>query len=223
MASLAWVVVVPVKPAAHGKSRLAGLLTDVERADLVRAMALDTIAAARSTAGVRRVVVVTADEPLRDALSAAGPSEVPVEVVDEPDRSPDPLNAALRAGAAASRRREPGAAVAALLGDLPGLRADDLAQALRAAARHPRAFVTDAQGAGTTLLAVAPGTDLDPRFGRGSARAHAAAGSVELDVPPASTLRHDVDLPEHLRAARVGTGPRTAAWLARAAAAGRLR
>ncbi|MDM7856040.1 2-phospho-L-lactate guanylyltransferase [Cellulomonas alba] len=224
MTSLGWVVVVPVKPAAHGKSRLAGLLTDDDRADLVRAMALDTIAAARSTVGVRRVVVVTADDPLRRALVAASDeAEAPIDVVDEPDPSPDPLNAALRAGAAAGRRLEPDAAVAALLGDLPRLRADDLAEALHAAAPHLGAFVADAQGTGTTLLAVAPGAELDPRFGAGSARAHAAAGNVELDVPRTSTLRHDVDVPDDLRAAQeLATGPRTTAWLARAAAVGPL-
>ena len=45
-AAVRWVVVVPVKPAADGKTRLAGVLSASAREALVRAMALDTIAAA---------------------------------------------------------------------------------------------------------------------------------------------------------------------------------
>jgi 2-phospho-L-lactate guanylyltransferase len=215
VAQVEWVVVVPVKPAARGKSRLAGLLTDDERADLVRAMALDTIAAARAASGVRRVVVVTADGPLRDALRAQdGP---PVTVVDEPAPGPDPLNAAVRAGADAARRLEPDAGVAALLGDVPALEPDDLAAGLLEAARHERALVADAAGTGTTLVTAAPGSGLEPRFGTGSARAHVEAGHVRLRVPESSSVRHDVDVPADLRAVEQrGAGPRTSAWLARA-------
>jgi len=217
-----WVVVVPVKPAAQGKSRLAGLLTDDERADLVRAMALDTIAAARSASGVRRVVVVTADEPLREALGAAGGQ--PGTLVDEPATGPDPLNAAVRAGADRARRLEPDAGVAALLGDVPALEPDDLATALRDAAGHERSFVADASGTGTTLVTAAAGRDLDPYFGAGSARAHAGAGHVALAVPAGSSLRHDVDVPADLRAVEQrGAGPRTSAWLARNRQAGTAR
>jgi 2-phospho-L-lactate/phosphoenolpyruvate guanylyltransferase len=211
--SLAWVVVVPVKTAALGKSRLAEVLADDERADLVRAMALDTIAAARAAAGVRRVVVVTADEPLRRALAAQAGG--PVTFVDEPAASADPLNAALRAGADEAHRLEPDCGVAALLGDLPALRPDELAAALRGAGTG--AFVPDAAGSGTTLVAAGPGATFDPHFGRESAAAHAEVGYAELPLPASSTLRRDVDVPGDLRAVDVlGAGPRTAAWLDRA-------
>ena len=73
-----WVVVVPVKPAADGKTRLAGVLSASARERLVRAMALDTIAAALATPGVVRVVVVTADVPLRTLLAQS------VDLVDDP-------------------------------------------------------------------------------------------------------------------------------------------
>src|SRR3954453_2091881 len=53
------VVVVPVKPASEGKTRLAGVLDPADRASLARAMALDTIEAAAATPGVARVLVVT--------------------------------------------------------------------------------------------------------------------------------------------------------------------
>jgi 2-phospho-L-lactate guanylyltransferase len=218
--SFPWVVVVPVKPAARGKSRLAEVVPDDERAELVRAMALDTVAAARAAAGVVGVVVVTADEPLRSALAHG--NGAPLVLVDEPRPGPDALNAALRAGAERARGIRPGAGVVALLGDLPALRPDDLAAALDAAATQRSAFVADAAGTGTTLLAVRPGEPLAPRFGAGSARAHRDAGHVALPVPAGSSLRQDVDVPDDLREVeRRGAGPATAAWLERTSAVDR--
>jgi 2-phospho-L-lactate guanylyltransferase len=82
------------------------------------------------------------------------------------------------------------------------------------AARAPgtgRAFVADATGAGTVLLAAPPGALLEPCFGTGSAAAHAASGAVEL-VGGWPSLRHDVDTPDDLAGAFVlGVGAHTAA------------
>jgi 2-phospho-L-lactate guanylyltransferase len=109
--------------------------------------------------------------------------------------------------------------LAALAADLPALRPDELARALRAAA-HPRpgsgprrGFVPDAGGTGTTLLAAPPGVPLAPRFGPGSAARHAASGARRLDGDWPS-LRRDVDTAADLAAAeRLGLGPSTAARL----------
>ncbi|MGN8246776.1 2-phospho-L-lactate guanylyltransferase [Cellulomonas soli] len=203
-----WVVVIPVKDARHGKTRLGAALDAASRAALVRAMALDTVEAAAACARVARVLVVTADEPV--AAQAVG---VPgVEVVREPPHAGarSGLDAAALAGAAAARHGGP-VSVAVLLGDVPALQSDDLAQALTAADAHPRALVVDATGTGTTLLAVGPHVDLDPRFGLGSAVAHQHLGHVPLDLPPDSRLRQDVDVPADLVAiARMPLGRRTA-------------
>jgi 2-phospho-L-lactate guanylyltransferase len=214
-----WVVVVPVKTAAAGKTRLAGVLPESHRQALVRAMALDTVAAAVAARGVVRVLVVTADEPVRDALpdGADAVAEPPASASARELGSPEPgLDAAVLAGARRATELDPGAGVAVLLGDLPALRPDDLAAALDLAARHERAVVADADGTGTTLLTVAPGTLLRPRFGAGSAAAHESLGHVRLDVPATSSLRRDVDVPADLEAAARGAGPRTRAVLATA-------
>ncbi|WP_456786559.1 2-phospho-L-lactate guanylyltransferase [Cellulomonas sp. P5_C5] len=196
-----WVVVVPVKPAADGKTRLAGVLSASARERLVRAMALDTVAAAVATPEVLRVVVVTADVPLRTLLAGT------VDLVDEPGGG---LNGAVRAGVDRAEGRREGVAV--LLGDLPALRPDDLADALGMASAHERAFVADADGTGTTLLAALPGVALDPAFGPGSAAAHELAGHVRLAVVGTSTVRRDVDVPDDLvEVARLGVGPATRA------------
>lgn len=211
-----WVVVVPVKVATEGKSRLAGVLDDRVRVALVRAMALDTIDAALAATLVGHVLVVTADPVLTAAEGQFG-------VVPEPDGSGptgpgavSPLNTAVLAGVAAARSRVPGAPVAALLGDLPALRPDDLDEALALAGSIPRGFVPDAEGSGTTMLTAGRAESPTPYFGAGSARAHEQAGHVLLAVPRASTLRRDVDLPADLEEiAALELGPRTGALLAR--------
>lgn len=204
-----WVVVVPVKDARQGKTRLGAALDADARADLVRAMALDTVQAAVTCERVARVVVVTADD-----VVAAEASRVPhVSVIGEPPHAGQRsgLDAAALAGAAEARR-DGSVPVAVLLGDVPALRSEDLAEALTAADGMARAVVTDAAGSGTTLLTVAPETPLDPRFGLGSAYAHQHLGHVPLDVPQGSTLRQDVDVPDDLAVvSRLPLGPRTAA------------
>jgi 2-phospho-L-lactate guanylyltransferase len=119
------------------------------------------------------------------------------------------LNAALAEAADHAAQNWPDDGVAALVGDLPALRPDDLAAALAAAAQHPRSFVPDAHGTGTTLLSALPGIALAPAFGADSAARH-APGAVALEA--AAGLRHDVDTADDLRAAvTLGLGPATAA------------
>jgi 2-phospho-L-lactate guanylyltransferase len=77
-----------------------------------------------------------------------------------------------------------------------------------------RAFVADATGTGTTLLAAAPGVELAPAYGPRSRQSHLASGAAEL--PGAPGLRLDVDTPEDLQAAvRLGLGAATAAVVRR--------
>jgi 2-phospho-L-lactate guanylyltransferase len=192
-------VLVPVKDLGSAKSRLRGALPGVPHADLVLALVLDTLAAALACPAVAGVLVVTSDEAV-----AAAARDVGAKVV--PDAPAAGLNPALAHGAAVAGRGP----LAALAGDLPALRGDDLAAAL--AAVTARAYVPDAAGTGTTLLAAPPGVPLDPRFGPGSARAHAESGAIAL--PAVASLRHDVDTAADLAAAALlGLGPRTAALL----------
>lgn len=212
-----WVLVVPVKDARRGKTRLADVLEPAARAALVRAMALDTVEGVLGAERVARVVVVTAD-PEVATTAAALPR---VRVLPEPaasvdDRGWHALNRAVAAGVAAARAEAPAAPVGVLLGDLPGLDPDELDAALAAAEAHPLAVLPDAEATGTTLLTATHGTTLHPRFGGGSAAAHAGAGHVVLDLPDASTLRYDVDVPADLdELVARGVGGRTGALLRR--------
>jgi 2-phospho-L-lactate/phosphoenolpyruvate guanylyltransferase len=201
-----WSVVVPVKRLDVAKTRLydAGRPRPGHQ-ELALALALDTVGAALSAAA--RVLVVTDDPAAATAVRALGA----LVVGDEPDAG---LNPALTHGAARAARLAPADGIALLSADLPALRATELAAALAAAGAHPRSFVSDADGTGTTLLAARPGTAPAPRYGPGSAAAHRASGAVELSGRWPS-LRHDVDTPAGLTAAAgLGLGPATARWTA---------
>lgn len=199
-----WHVVVPVKPAAAGKSRLGD--PGADRVALARAIALDTIEAASACAAVARVLVVTSDPETAAAVGSLSRTEL----VDD---TADGLRAAIALGLDAAGRT---ADRAVLLGDLPALRPVELGHALALAATAGRAFVADADGIGSALATARAGLDFEPRFGADSAAAHRAAGFTELRLPADWGLRRDVDTRAHLDAAARGAlGPRTAALLAR--------
>lgn len=193
-----WTVVIPVRALPEAKSRLLATTADPDgHRRLVEALRADTRAAAEAAGEVARVLLVS-DRPGVD----------PDALVQ---REPG-LNAAVREAAAHAAATWPADGVAVLLGDLPALRPEDLDTALVAAAAHPRAYVADVEGTGTTLLTARPGVVLAPAFGPGSAERH-GAGAVRLDAAPG--LRRDVDTAAELREAReLGVGPATAAVLA---------
>jgi 2-phospho-L-lactate guanylyltransferase len=192
-------LVVPIKRLDRAKSRLRGAVPADQHAELVLALLLDTVTAAISADGVRRVLVVCEDERVPAALLGTG-----VECVDE--RGLPGLNAALAFGA--ESLRTPAGTVGALQADLPALRPADLSAAIEEAAGR-RACCADRPGTGTTLLLAAPGEPLGPRFGPGSAAAHAATGAVRVGAAIPS-LRCDVDTESDLGvAAALGLGVAT--------------
>jgi 2-phospho-L-lactate/phosphoenolpyruvate guanylyltransferase len=188
-----WTVLVPLRALPSAKTRLARDLSTEQHAELVAAIRTDTLAAVRASEPVARVVVVG---------DVAGPGVTLVQ-------HSGGLNGALRDGWAFATRRWPEDGIAALVCDLPALRPAELSAVLDRAAVLSRCYVPDADGTGTTLLAVTRGTDLDPRFGLGSAARHAASGAVAVAAGPG--LRQDVDTVEDLAAASgLGLGERTA-------------
>lgn len=194
-----WHVVVPLKSADVGKSRL-GI-----DADAVRALGVATVLAAAAARRVAEVVVVTADARVAELLSG-----VPrVRVVHE--TAARGLRAAIAKGLASIPSGRPRAV---LLGDVPALRAADLSVVLAAAGRHPRSYVVDAAGTGTTLVTARPGATWLAAFGRASASRHRALGLHRLPVSIASSVRHDVDTPHQLARARAMAASTIAAVVA---------
>ncbi|MFC9508624.1 2-phospho-L-lactate guanylyltransferase [Streptomyces sp. NPDC057002] len=204
-----WTLVVPLKPLAQAKSRLADTADDGLRPGLALAFAQDTVTAALACPAVRDVAVVTDDARAGRELAVLGAAIIP----DEPGSG---LNAALAHGAGIIRSTRPGSPVAALNADLPALRPPELTRVLDAASEFPRAFLPDAAAIGTTLLAAAPGRELLPAFGTDSRARHRASGAVELGLADVDSVRQDVDTGDDLRnALALGVGPHTAAAAAR--------
>ena len=181
-----WTVIIPVKALPNAKSRLAAASPDgATHGRLVTAMRRDTAHAARNAATVARVLVVAdrSGDPTADLVQTA-----------------PGLNEGVSEAASFAAQRWPADGIAALVGDLPALRPQELAAALADAADHPRAFVPDAAGTGTTLLTARPGVPLRPTFGRGSAARHARHAVAVAGGPG---LRTDVDTPEDLSQAEL--------------------
>jgi 2-phospho-L-lactate/phosphoenolpyruvate guanylyltransferase len=197
-----WTVVVPLKPPAIGKSRLAVLAED--RPGMARAIAQDTLAAACACHRVDEVVVVSADRSW----------ELPEGARLVPEPRPTTIDDAVARGLDTVSGQAPRAV---LLGDLSGLDAGDLAEALDAADHLDRGLVRDVEGTGTTLVTARAGIPLVTAFGPASALHHRHLDYVDLPVRGSSTLRRDVDTADHL----AGTlGPRAsslvrAVWLPR--------
>ncbi|GAA1476097.1 hypothetical protein GCM10009623_05430 [Nocardioides aestuarii] len=193
-----FVVLVPVKSPALGKSRLQ--VPDHLRPGLAAAFARDTVAAARRTPGVAEVVVVTADPEVTAHARRHG-------LATEPDAHG--LNGSLVAAARSTRLRHPDGLPVALCADLPCLRPADLAAALDEGGADGSWFVADADGHGTTTYA-APYDAFAPQFGVESRAVHLAAGALEV-TGDLATLRRDVDDEHALAAAlRLGVGAFTA-------------
>lgn len=202
-----WTVVIPVKSLAEAKSRLA------DGVDAPSALALaflgDTLEAVAAAPAVVRIVVVTSDP-----VAAATAAEHGAVVVD--DRGHPGINAAAAAGAEAARAD--GTAVAVIVSDLPCLTPRALATVLELADGHPRSFLADRDGSGTTMWLAGPDQPVGSRFGAESRAAHRADGVVDLvDQHPEAVAallpaRTDVDTVAALeQALAVGVGPRTRA------------
>jgi len=202
------VVLLPVKPPARGKSRLSRFsgLPDAVRRQLAEAFALDTAEACLAASSVGAVLAITDDAQFSKELTSLG-------CVAIPDGVGNDLNGTLVQAAAEATRRWPDLVPVALAGDLPALRAADLDAALSSVPIGRPAYVSDAEGVGTTLFTAAL-EEFAPRFGEGSRAAHDEAGALPV-AGDLSTLRRDVDaLPDLREAIALGLGPRTATVVA---------
>jgi 2-phospho-L-lactate/phosphoenolpyruvate guanylyltransferase len=201
--SAGWTVLIPLKPPAIGKSRLAVPTRD--RPGLARAIALDTLDAACACPQVSEVVVISSDPSWVLPRRARLVLEPRTTTIDE----------AVALGLRTVTDRSPRAV---LLGDLSGLDPADLVEALGVARGIDRGLVRDVEGTGTTLVTARPGVPLDTAFGSDSARHHRGLGYVDLPIDRSSTLRRDVDTVDHLawslgpRASSMVRSARAAAW-----------
>lgn len=187
-------VVVPVKPFTLAKRRLAGVLSEAERALLARAMLCDLLALLARCSRVSGVLCVTREAAV-DTLAA----QVGAEVL--PEAQAGLSNSVLQAARHLTARGQ--SSMLILPTDVPLATSDEVDMVI---AKHGWApavtLVSDEDGYGTNALAVSP-PDLMPfRFGRHSYVAHrdaALALGARVQTLRAPGLALDVDTPEDIR------------------------
>jgi 2-phospho-L-lactate guanylyltransferase len=200
--------VVPVKTLAASKSRLLPHLGADGARRLCLAMLGDVLEALARVPQLARVAVVTPD-----AAVAAAARESGAEALLRPDPG---LNPAVEA-AAAELAPGPEDGVLVVLGDVAGVRGEDVAALLEAAPSRGVALAPSNDG-GTAALLRVPRDVIPAGFGPGSAKVHRSlaerAGVVFREVPLPS-LAIDLDEPEDLETFLCGdgSGPRTRALL----------
>jgi 2-phospho-L-lactate guanylyltransferase len=180
------VIAVPVKALSRAKSRLAPILSPLERAAITLAMLEDVLDAALGVPGWD-VWVVSPDEA---ALEIAVRRGVRPVLEHKP-----PLAAAIRQ--VEEEATEHGApALAILPADLPLLQPGELAGALQTLG--PVVASPATTGGGTNLLLRRPPRAIPARFGPDSFRKHeqsARSRGLPLSVVEAPGLAFDLDVP----------------------------
>ncbi len=195
MSAATWAIV-PVKPLAAAKQRLAPVLPPAVRRELVLAMLKAVLGAAAAARGVHKILVVTPDANVAELAMTRD-----AQVLRE--RRARGLNAAVRAGLAAAAAA--GARRALVLpADVPLVSAEELGSLLLSAAVGAEARVTlvpAADGEGTNGLLLAPPQVMEPAFGPGSYVRHlsqALAKRLDVEVLHLAGLAADIDQPRDL-------------------------
>lgn len=186
--------IVPVKPLRLGKSRLSGVLSDNERADLNRTFLEQTIDVLRYTPAVSQILVVS-----RDPLALAIARELGARTVLE-DGNPNLNSALTRATMLARNYATRGVLV--LPADLPLLTKEDLLLFFEHIYKPPCVVITpDRHENGTNALLMAPGGLIKYDFGKGSFHSHcelARNAGARLEIVRNQHIELDLDTPDDL-------------------------
>jgi 2-phospho-L-lactate guanylyltransferase len=186
--------IVPVKPLRHGKSRLAEVLSQDERADLNQRLLVHTLDTLGIIPEIDQVLVVS-----RDPAALALARDHGARTVQE--NGSNELNLALTRATVVARSYITGS-VLILPADLPLLTPEDVRAMLDKASNPPVVVVTpDRHRLGTNALLVSPVGLIEYEFGPGSFQRHcqrALEKGARLEICELSSLALDVDMPEDL-------------------------
>jgi 2-phospho-L-lactate guanylyltransferase len=193
----------PSKPLALAKSRLARILSDADRRALCYAMFHDVLDCLGRARHVDAVAVVTADRRLLDL--AARMRALPID-----EEAPRGLNAAAALGT--TRCVERGAtSVLIVLSDLPLVTTEEVDALYADLPQGPHVRVARShEGFGTNALLRVPPEVISTRFGGRSFQDHVAAAAdaevphSEVDLPG---LSFDIDTVDDLRELRRAVRP----------------
>lgn len=189
-----FVILVPVKPLAHAKQRLARVLDQAARTELAQAMLLDVLAAVAKCRTRPEVSLVTDD---RFAITLAGQFHFDV-IPDSANRSEtDAIEMATRM--CVSRGVE---STLVIPGDIPLIQPGEIEQILATAPDQGSVLVPAADGRGTNAIYRRPASLFPLRFGNHSFQPHWAAAQATgkpclvLSLPG---IALDIDTPSDLR------------------------
>ena len=187
--------IVPVKPLRRGKSRLAEILTEDERAELNSQLLAHTLETLKKTPEVEEVLVVS-----RDPKALAIAHDHDARTIRE-DGSPS-LNTALERATAVTKMYTTNG-VLILPADLPLISQEDVEKLIAAASECNRVVVItpDRHKDGTNALLVSPAGIIEYDYGENSFERHcerARQAGAELKICELPSIELDLDLPEDL-------------------------
>jgi 2-phospho-L-lactate guanylyltransferase len=186
--------IVPVKPLRRGKSRLAGTLSEDERAELNQSLLKHTLNTLSDIKELEQVLVVSRDPHALTIARQHGARTV------REDGQPH-LNTAL-ARATVVARVYATRGVLILPADLPLISREDVLTLLGKAVDPPVVVIApDRHGKGTNALLISPSGLIEYDFGDGSFQKHcelAKQAGARLEIVDLPSLGLDLDLPEDL-------------------------
>lgn len=190
--------IVPVKPLRRGKSRLAGALTEDERAVLNQELLERTLKTLMNLKELDKVLVVSRDSHALTIARNHGAMTV------QEDGAPHLNTALTRASVIAQVHASHGVLVLPV--DLPLLTTDDVLTLIDRAAKPPVVVIApDRHRKGTNALLMVPAGQIEYDFGEDSFQRHcerAANSGARVEVVELPSLGLDLDDPEDLELIR---------------------
>ncbi|MCB0101000.1 MAG: 2-phospho-L-lactate guanylyltransferase [Anaerolineales bacterium] len=190
--------IVPVKPLRRGKSRLAGTLSEDERALLNQELLERTLKTLTNLKELDKVLVVSRDSQALTIARNHGAKTV------QEDGQPHLNTALTRASVVAQVHSSHGVLVLPV--DLPLLSTDDVLTLIDRASKPPVVVIApDRHHKGTNALLMVPAGQIEFDFGEGSFQRHcdrAIQSGARLEVVELPSLGLDLDDPEDLELIR---------------------
>jgi len=190
--------IIPVKPLRRGKSRLAGALTEDERAELNQSLLQHTLHTLTDIKELEQVLVVSRDPHALTIARQHGARTV------QEDGQPQLNTALTRATVVAKVHATRGVLI--LPADLPLISREDVLILLERAGEAPVVVIApDRHGKGTNALLISPAGLIEYDFGENSFQRHcerAKEAGARLEIVNLPSLGLDLDLPEDLEIIR---------------------
>ena len=190
--------IVPVKPLRRGKSRLAGALSEDERAELNQSLLQHTLQILTDVKELEQVLVVSRDPHALHIARQNGARTV------REDGQPQLNTALTRATVVAKVHATRGVLI--LPADLPLISREDVLTLMERAIDPPVVVIApDRHGKGTNALLISPSGLIEYDFGENSFQRHcerARQAGARLEIVELPSLGLDLDLPEDLEIIR---------------------